>query len=107
MYKTNNQTLYIKTSNPSLFKGMKRNTTNWKLINESNDIEKIKKTNAHYKLLKEQGKAFHTGIKYFKESVTKSYKYTGEQHNEDISILKFKSEVYRDVAQNQLSIFDT
>ena len=28
MYKTNNQTLYIKTSNPSLFKGMKRNTTN-------------------------------------------------------------------------------
>ena len=107
MYLADNKSLYIKTSNPSLFKGMKRNTTNWKLINESNDVEKIKKTNEHYKQLKEQGKAFHTGIKYFKESITKSYKYIGELYTDDLSILRFKTEVYRDVAQNQLNIFDT
>ena len=38
--------------------------------------------------------------------ISKSYKYIGEVSNDDISIIKFKTEVYKDVAQNQISIFD-
>ena len=48
---------------------------------------------------------FATGIKLIKESITKSYKYIGEKSNDDLSIIKFKSEVYKDVAQNQISMF--
>tara|TARA_R100000005_G_scaffold46196_1_gene22002 strand:+ start:15972 stop:17168 length:1197 start_codon:yes stop_codon:yes gene_type:complete len=106
MYKTNKQTLYIKTSNPSLFVGMKRNTQNWLLINESNNVEKLKETNRKLREQKEAGLIdFFGGIKYFKESVTKSYKYIGEEHKEDISIILFKTEVYKHVAQNQISMF--
>ena len=46
-------------------------------------------------------------MKLRKESITKSYKYIGELYTDDLSILRFKTEVYRDVAQNQLNIFDT
>ena len=102
MYLADNKSLYIKTSNPSLFKGMKRNTTNWKLTNQNNNIEQIKKTNIR---LINQGK--DNGMKLRKESITKSYKYIGELYTDDLSILRFKTEVYRDVAQNQLNIFDT
>lgn len=106
MYKKDNKTLYIKTSNPSLFKGMTRNTTNWKMINESNDIEQIKKTNAHYKKLKEEGLMdFFGGIKYFKESVTKSYKYIGEEYENKIDIITFNADAWKDVAQNQTRLF--
>lgn len=100
LYLTNNKKLYIKTSNPSLFKGMEYNTKNWLLTNENNNINQIKKTNE--KLINE-GK--DNGLKLRKESVTKSYKYIGEISKDDISIIKFKSEVYKDVAQNQLSMF--
>lgn len=34
-----------------------------------------------------------------------SYKYIGEKSNDDLSIIKFKSEIYKDVAQNQISMF--
>jgi hypothetical protein len=100
MYKKNNQILYIKTSNPSLFKGMKRNTKNWSLVVENKNVEAIKKQNQ--KLI-EEGK--DNGMKLRKESITKSYKYIGEKHKDDISIMLFKNEVYKDVAQNQISLF--
>ena len=34
-----------------------------------------------------------------------SYKYIGEVANDDTSIIRFKSEVYKDVAQNQIELF--
>jgi ABC-type lipoprotein export system ATPase subunit/GNAT superfamily N-acetyltransferase len=34
-----------------------------------------------------------------------SYKYIGEKSNDDLSIIKFKNEVYKDVSQNQMSLF--
>jgi len=43
MYLSIGKTLYIKTSNPSLFQGMKNNSSNWKLVTENNNIEAIKK----------------------------------------------------------------
>ena len=100
MYKKDNKTLYIKTSNPSLFKGMIRNELNWKLINESNDIDRIKKSNQ--KII-EQGK--DNGIKLIKESITKSYKYIGEEYKDNIDILVFNADAYKEVAQNQISMF--
>lgn len=100
LYLTDNKKLYIKTSNPSLFKGMEYNKKHWILTNENNNIEQIKNTNN--KLI-EDGK--DNGMKLRKESITKSYKYIGEKSNDDLSIIKFKSEVYKDIAQNQISMF--
>ena len=106
MYKKNGQTLYIKTSNPSLFIGMKRYQSSWHLVNESNNIDAIKKMNAKYKKMKEDGEMeFFGGIKYFKESVTKSYKYIGEEHKQDVDIINFKNSVYKHVSQSQLELF--
>ena len=106
MYKKDKKSLYIKTSNPSLFKGMTRNKNNWKLINESNDIQQIKKTNERLLEREKKGEiTFQTGIKLVKESVTKSYKYIGEEYKENINILVFKADAYKEVAQNQISMF--
>ena len=73
----------------------------WLLINESNNINQIKKSN---KKLLEQGK--DNGLKLIKESITKSYKYIGQEHKDNIDILTFNSSAYKEVAQNQISIFD-
>ena len=100
MYKKDNKTLYIKTSNPSLFKGMIRNDKHWLLTNENNNINQIKKTN---KKLLEEGK--DNGLKLRKESITKSYKYIGQEYKNNIDILVFNANAYKEVAQNQISMF--
>jgi ABC-type lipoprotein export system ATPase subunit len=100
LYLTDNKKLYIKTSNPSLFKGMEYNKKHWKLILEQKDVEKVKRRNQ-----KEINKGNDNGMKLYKESITKSYKYIGEKSQDDLSIIKFKSDVYKDVAQNQISMF--
>ena len=100
MYKKDNKTLYIKTSNPSLFKGMIRNKVYWKLTNENNNIEAIKKSNI--KIIEENR---DNGIKLIKESITKSYKYIGEEHKDNIDVLVFNADAYKQVAQNQISMF--
>jgi len=100
MYKSIGKSLYIKTSNPSLFNGMKNNHLYWKLVMENNNIEQIRKTNQS---LSDQGK--DNGLKLRKESITKSYKYIGEESKLDISILTFNAEVFKDIAQNQISLF--
>jgi ABC-type lipoprotein export system ATPase subunit/predicted acetyltransferase len=100
MYKSIGKVLYIKTSNPALFNGMINNIINWKLVMENNNIAQIKKTN---KKLILDGK--DNGLKLRKESITKSYKYIGEESKEDLSILKFNADAWKDVAQNQISLF--
>ena len=100
MYKKDNKTLYIKTSNPSLFKGMERNKDNFLLTNQNNNIEQIKNTN---KKLIAEGK--DNGMKLRKESITKSYKYIGQEHKEDINVLLFDASAYKDISQNQISMF--
>jgi len=100
MYKSIQKHLYIKTSNPSLFNGMKNSENTWKLVMENNNISQIKKTNDR---LLEQGK--DNGLKLRKESITKSYKYIGEESKLDLSILTFSADVYKDIAQNQISLF--
>lgn len=100
MYKSIEKHLYIKTSNPSLFNGMKNSENTWKLVMENNNISQIKKTNDR---LLEQGK--DNGLKLRKESITKSYKYIGEKSKLDISIVTFSADVFKDIAQNQISLF--
>jgi len=99
MYKSILKSLYIKTSNPSLFNGMSNNN-NWILVGQNDNIEQIKKTNEK---LKNEGK--DNGLKLRKESVTKSYKYIGDKSKIDISILTFNAEVFKDIAQNQINLF--
>jgi len=100
MYKAIGKTLYIKTSNPSLFMGMTRNEINWKLVTENNNIEQIKKTNER---LVADGK--DNGLKLRKESITKSYKYIGETSTLDTSIITFSADAYKDYSQRQISLF--
>jgi ABC-type lipoprotein export system ATPase subunit/GNAT superfamily N-acetyltransferase len=101
MYKKDNKKLYIKTSNPSLFKGMERNIKNWKLTTQNNNVESIKKQN---KKLIDEGK--DNGMKLRKESISKGYKYIGYEHKEDVNIVTFNADAWKEVAQNQISIFD-
>ena len=79
---------------------MIRNKEHWTLINESNNVDKIKKSNQ--KII-QQGK--DNGIKLIKESITKSYKYTGQEYKDNINILVFNADAYKEVAQNQIAMF--
>lgn len=100
LYLTDNKKLYIKTSNPSLFKGMEYNKNNWLLAYENNNLEAIRKENE--KILLDNKNNFQ---QLRKESITKSFKYIGEKSNDDLSIIKFKSDVYKNIGQNQISLF--
>jgi ABC-type lipoprotein export system ATPase subunit/GNAT superfamily N-acetyltransferase len=96
LYKADNKKLYIKTANPSLFKGMENNIKNFELVRHEKNMDSLKKYNEKWGDDK---------MKITKISETKSYKYIGEVSNDDTSIIRFKSDVYKDVAQNQISMF--
>jgi ABC-type lipoprotein export system ATPase subunit/GNAT superfamily N-acetyltransferase len=100
MYKKDNKKLYIKTSNPSLFKGMERNKEHWQLTTQDNNVEAIRKQN---KKLIAEGK--DNGMKLRKESIAKGYKYIGKEYDKNIDILIFNADAYKEVAQNQISMF--
>jgi energy-coupling factor transporter ATP-binding protein EcfA2 len=100
LYKSIDKELNIKTSNPALFLAMEYNKTNWKLTQELT-LEQIIKFNNN-RLIKDKNAS---SLELYKESATKSYRYIGEKSLDDLSIIKFKSEVYKDVAQNQISMF--
>ena len=97
LYFKENRTMYIKTSNPALWKYFK-NSENWLLCSEFN------KEDLNSDKLEKMKKANDTGG--FRNAITKSYKWIGFKSIDDTSIIKFKSEIYKDVAQNQISIFD-
>tara|TARA_R110000744_G_scaffold296545_1_gene406435 strand:+ start:39 stop:1220 length:1182 start_codon:yes stop_codon:yes gene_type:complete len=100
MYKKDEKKLYIKTSNPSLFKGMERNKKHWIITTQNNNIESIKKQNEKFK---SEGK--DNGMKLRKESITKGYKFIGEEYDQDINVLVFNANAYKEVSQNQISMF--
>jgi ABC-type lipoprotein export system ATPase subunit/GNAT superfamily N-acetyltransferase len=106
MYVKDNKKLYIKTSNATLFVGMSRNEHNWKLVNEENNIDKIKEANKKYTEAIEKGDAVsYGGLGWIKESITKSYKYIGQEHEGNIDVLTFNADAWKNVAQNQQSLF--
>ena len=87
-YKEGSQ-MYVRTVSPGLGLMMKNDKKNWIETSGNNRIPK----------------ADSNGRKLL-ERPSYSYKYIGEVSNDDTSIIKFKTEVYKDVAQNQISIFD-
>ena len=92
LYLTDKKTMYIKTSNPSLTNNLENNLK-WKKVKDFKNIESLKKHNDKFE-----------NKHKIKVSISKSFKYIGEKSNDDLSIIKFKSEIYKDVAQNQISL---
>lgn len=96
LYKRDNKNMYIKTSNPALFGAMKKNTNKWLLVGETAKEELGTDQITKNKEANQMG---------FRNAVTKSYKYTGLDSLESTDIITFNADAYREVAQNQISMF--
>jgi ABC-type lipoprotein export system ATPase subunit/GNAT superfamily N-acetyltransferase len=88
LYAKDESTMYIRTMSPALGLALAKDN-NW--IATSSNLKIPGQDSSGRKMI---------------ERPSYSYKYIGEKSNDDLSIIKFKTEVYRDVAQNQISIFD-
>jgi ABC-type lipoprotein export system ATPase subunit/GNAT superfamily N-acetyltransferase len=89
LYLTEHKTMYIRTSNPALYLGLQKNKDWFECGNSGTD---------------RRGQTMFTnGVKSNRTAY--SFKYIGEKSKDDLSIIKFKSEVYKDVAQNQIQMF--
>lgn len=88
LYAKDESTMYIRTMSPALGLALAKDK-NW--IATSSNLKITGQDSSGRKMI---------------ERPSYSYKYIGEKSNDDLSIIKFKTEVYRDVAQNQISIFD-
>lgn len=100
IYKKDNKTLYIKTSNPALFGAMKKNSHLWKLTNQ------ITKDQLNSEFMERQQTSDKGGMLKLRNAITKSYKYIGEPINDNTDVITFNADAWKDVAQNQLNIFD-
>jgi len=98
LYLKDQKVLHIKTSNPALFKGMERNK-NWSMTGQNNNVEQTKRTNDALRA------AGVSTFKMAKESITKSYRYIGPISDQSTDVLTFNLDAYRNVAQNQISMF--
>jgi len=97
LYAKIQRTLYIKTSNVSLFGAMKKNEHKWLLCSE------FKKEDLNSEKLEKMKKANDTGG--FRNAITKSFKYIGKPSNDCENIVLFNANAYKQVGQNQISIF--
>lgn len=89
LYLTDNKTMYIRTSNPALYLGLQKNNDWFECGNSGKD---------------RKGEVMFSNSEK-SNRIAYSFKYIGEKSNDDLSIIKFKSEIYKDVAQNQISMF--
>jgi len=87
LYAKEKSTMYIRTMSPALGLALSKDV-NW--IATSSNLKIPQQDSNGRKLI---------------ERPSYSYKYIGQESNDDTSIIKFKTEVYRDVAQNQISMF--
>jgi hypothetical protein len=87
LYAKEKSTMYIRTMTPALGLALAKDN-NW--IATSSNLKIPAKDSNGRKLI---------------ERPSYSYKYIGEVSKDDTSIIKFKTEVYKDVAQNQISMF--
>jgi ABC-type lipoprotein export system ATPase subunit/GNAT superfamily N-acetyltransferase len=88
LYAKDESTMYIRTMSPALGLALAKDK-NW--IATSSNLKIPGQDSSGRKMI---------------ERPSYSYKYIGKKSEDDLSIIKFKTEVYRDVAQNQISIFD-
>lgn len=97
LYAKDGKTMYIKTSNPALFAAMNKNQHKWLLCSE------IKKEHLNSKQMEKWKSANDTGG--MRNSITKSYKYIGEHSNDSTDLITFNADAWKEVAQNQISLF--
>ena len=100
IYKADNKNMYIKTSNPALFGAMSKNTHNWKMTNQ------VKKEQLNSEWMEKQKSSDKGGMLSMRNAITKSYKYIGKGSEENTNIITFNADAWKEVAQNQISIFD-
>jgi len=96
MYKKDGKTIYIKTSNPSLWHFFKK-SKNWSFSGET-------KGELVSNLMKTRDKNIGKKVEY-NNRISKTYKYTGVPFTGNIDLIKFKSDVYKDVSINQTKLF--
>lgn len=99
LYAADNKTLYIKTSNPALFGAMKKNADKWKFTNG------VTREQLNSDWMEKQQTSDRGGMLKMRNAITKSYKYIGEKSNDNTNVLTFNADAYKDVAQNQISMF--
>jgi len=87
LYAAEKSTMYIRTMSPALGLAL-ANDNNW--IATSSNLKIPGQDSSGRKII---------------ERPSFSYKFVGEISKDDTSIIKFKNEIYRDVAQNQISLF--
>lgn len=103
LYKKDGKTLYIKTSNPALFKAMDKNNKKWFCVQDLTNSKDLIK-NTQERMSKTKGGA-KSGLSTYKDGATKSFKYIGENNLDSTDIITFNADAYKDVAQNQLQLF--
>lgn len=96
LYKALGYKFYAKTSNPALWKRRELNG-NWRLAGVTSNVNEVKKENERYR---QQGKT-----NFRREAITKSFEYIGEPSKDSTDIIEFDGNAYKDVAQNQISLF--
>lgn len=87
LYAAEKSTMYIRTMSPALGLALAKDK-NW--IATSSNLKIPGQDSSGRKMI---------------ERPSFSYKFVGEISNDDTSIIRFKNEIYRDVAQNQISLF--
>jgi ABC-type lipoprotein export system ATPase subunit/GNAT superfamily N-acetyltransferase len=87
LYAADKSTMYIRTMSPALGLAL-ANDKNW--IATSSNLKIPGQDSNGRKMI---------------ERPSYSYKFIGEISNDDLSLIKFKNEIYKDVAQNQISMF--
>jgi ABC-type lipoprotein export system ATPase subunit len=87
LFKKEGYRMYVKSSNPAIINPrLKDKDYKGGIASNKNDSN----TNMNWKR---------------KTNIAYSFEYIGESSKDDTSIIKFKSEIYKDVAQNQISMF--
>jgi ABC-type lipoprotein export system ATPase subunit len=96
VYKNDNKTIYIKTSNPALW-SVFNNSKNWLFCGETKGEKKAEMMQS--KKQKTQGE-YNVSTR-----ISKSYKFIGIKNNINTDLITFNADAWKDVAQNQISMF--
>jgi len=96
VYKNDNKTIYIKTSNPALWKSFER-SNNWLFTSGTNGEKKAE--------MMQSKKIASTGTFKTSTRISKSYKFIGDKNETNTNLITFNADAYKEIAQNQLSIF--
>lgn len=94
LYVKDGKRFYAKTSNPALW-NKREKTQNWRVCDVQDNLDKIRKENSK-------------GGQQRKVSITKSFEFIGnvdDIREEELNILRFNSDAWKNVSQNQISLF--